>query len=600
MAVANDGTGDNVMTSPDGITWTAQTSAADNGWGGITYGGGLFVAVGSTGGSNQVMTSPDGVTWTLQTSAGSGHAWYNVTYGGGLFIAVSSSPGNSVMTSPDGITWTMRSLPTPKDLTDVVYGDGLFVAVSGSGPDNQVMTSPDGINWTSRTASSDATWYSIAYGNGLFVATSTSNIVMTSPDGINWTDQTALSGHWYDVIYAEGLFVAASISSTYQIMTSPDGITWTGKTSANNNWWNAVAYGNNTFVSVSFNGAGDRVMTSTVGGLDTATLSLTGTATNHDDADDVSDLTFVFDDTAFTGGDASVVTNSGSGGAYSTSLGVDFDDSPSLAWDVTTFEEASANDGTITTTATITLTNDTFTVSGGAMTAVTHYTVSNVPSGLTMAVTGISTTEATVTLSGTASAHENANDISNMGLVFTDAAFTSVAVADIPTSSTTSLSIDFDDAVSSGGPSGGSISYGCRDKSASNYKYFVSHKESLCEYEHEDENKVSIDIPESQPLPDVGTLCSDEMIITQNLKAPSRDGGYGSYTKDIVKEAKLLQAHLNRLGFKSGEVDGIIGPITNGAIKRMQASLNTDPDGYVGPITRGLINESCGEEGLVA
>ena len=42
---------------PDGITWTSQTSAADNGWVSVTYGNGLFVAVSGTGNGNRVMTS---------------------------------------------------------------------------------------------------------------------------------------------------------------------------------------------------------------------------------------------------------------------------------------------------------------------------------------------------------------------------------------------------------------------------------------------------------------------------------------------------------------------------------------------------------------
>ncbi len=92
--------------------------------------------------------------------------------------------------------------------------------------------------------------------------------------------------------------------------------------------------------------------------------------------------------------------------------------------------------------------------------------------------------------------------------------------------------------------------------------------------------------------------CPSTQLLTQNLKAPSRNGFYNSYTKGIVTEAKILQAHLNRLGFNSGTEDGILGPISTGAIKRMQTFLKTTPDGYVGPITRGLINNSCGSEGL--
>jgi hypothetical protein len=71
VAVSNTGTiSDRVMTSPDGITWTSRTSAADNAWTSVTYGNGVFVAVSSNSGTgNRVMTSPDGITWTSRTNA---------------------------------------------------------------------------------------------------------------------------------------------------------------------------------------------------------------------------------------------------------------------------------------------------------------------------------------------------------------------------------------------------------------------------------------------------------------------------------------------------------------------------------------------------
>ena len=89
-------------------------------------------------------------------------------------------------------------------------------------------------------------------------------------------------------------------------------------------------------------------------------------------------------------------------------------------------------------------------------------------------------------------------------------------------------------------------------------------------------------------------LCSLDQQLTQNLRAPSRNGVYNSYTKAIVTQANILQAHLNRLGFNSGATDGILGPISGGAIKRLQTFLGTTADGYIGPITRNLINNSCG------
>ena len=126
-----------------------------------------------------------GTSWTTRSAAGNDDGWFGVTYGNGLFVAVGYS-GDRVMTSPDGINWTARSAAGNDDnWYAVTYGNGLFVAVGG-GPD-RVMTSPDGINWTARSAAgNDDGWFGVTYGNGLFVAVGALlDRVMTSPDGIN-------------------------------------------------------------------------------------------------------------------------------------------------------------------------------------------------------------------------------------------------------------------------------------------------------------------------------------------------------------------------------------------------------------------------------
>jgi hypothetical protein len=267
VAVSSSGTGNRVMTSPDGITWTARTSAADNNWHSVTYGNGLFVAVAFTGTGNRVMTSPDGITWTARTSAAD-NQWFSVTYGNGLFVAVAGNgSGNRVMTSPDGITWTARTSAADNNWISVTYANGLFVAVAFTGTGNRVMTSPDGITWTARTSAADNEWRYVTYGNGLFVAvaqTGTGNRVMTSLDGITWTARTSpADNQWFSVTYGNGLFVAvARTGSGNRVMTSPDGITWTARTSAADNEWRSVTYGNGLFVAVAATGSGNRVMTS--------------------------------------------------------------------------------------------------------------------------------------------------------------------------------------------------------------------------------------------------------------------------------------------------------------------------------------------------
>ncbi|MEK7514563.1 MAG: hypothetical protein AAB587_01965, partial [Patescibacteria group bacterium] len=92
-----------VMTSPDGITWTLRTSAADNDWRSVVWSPGLslFVAVATSGTGNRVMTSPDGITWTLRTSAAD-IEWHSVAWSPGLslFVVVANTgTGNRVMTS---------------------------------------------------------------------------------------------------------------------------------------------------------------------------------------------------------------------------------------------------------------------------------------------------------------------------------------------------------------------------------------------------------------------------------------------------------------------------------------------------------------------
>ena len=103
VAVAFSGTGNRVMTSPDGITWTARTSAADNNWYGVCWSPALrlFFAIALSGTGDRVMTSPDGINWTSRTSAAD-NSWRSVCWSPelSLFVAVAETgSGNRVMTA---------------------------------------------------------------------------------------------------------------------------------------------------------------------------------------------------------------------------------------------------------------------------------------------------------------------------------------------------------------------------------------------------------------------------------------------------------------------------------------------------------------------
>lgn len=280
VAVAVAAFGTALASSPanaaDGTQWTLRTSVSttatgDNNWRGITYGNGMFVAVSTDGVNSRVMTSPDGITWTARTTPQ--QAWRGVTYGNGTFVAVATSGTSSrVMTSADGITWTTRVSAADNNWQSVTYGNGTFVAVAGTGTGNRVMTSTDGTTWVARTSAADLNWVSVTYGDGKFVAVADSTQpvgtptagVMTSTDGTTWTSQpiTQTSAVWTGVVYGGTTFVAVG---TNAVMTSPDGVTWTSRTPAANRTWKAVAYGDGRFVAVAASGTNDRAMTSTDG-----------------------------------------------------------------------------------------------------------------------------------------------------------------------------------------------------------------------------------------------------------------------------------------------------------------------------------------------
>ncbi len=78
-----------------------------------------------------VVTAP----WTLRSSGGTSLS--GVTYGNGLFVAVGGS--GTILTSPDGMTWTQQTSPASEILYDVAYGNGTFVAVGYRGT---IVTSP--------------------------------------------------------------------------------------------------------------------------------------------------------------------------------------------------------------------------------------------------------------------------------------------------------------------------------------------------------------------------------------------------------------------------------------------------------------------------
>ena len=211
-----------------GATWLTSASAVDNNWQSVCWSDtlGLFCAVAASGTGNRVMTSPDGIAWTARSSAADNN-WRSVCWAAelGLFCAVSDTgTGNRVMTSPDGITWSSHAAAVDNDWRAICWSAelGLFCAVSITGAGNRVMTSADGVTWTSRTSAADNTWQSLCWSAelGLFCAvgdSGTGNRIMTSTDGMTWISRaSAADNGWYGLCWSPelGLFSAVGITGT--------------------------------------------------------------------------------------------------------------------------------------------------------------------------------------------------------------------------------------------------------------------------------------------------------------------------------------------------------------------------------------------------
>ena len=82
---------------------------------GGTHGDSTFIAVGNAG---NIITSPDGKTWT-KSKVGTKKHLRGVTYGDGKFVMVGNS--GTILTSPEATTWTKSKSGTSRHLRRVFF-----------------------------------------------------------------------------------------------------------------------------------------------------------------------------------------------------------------------------------------------------------------------------------------------------------------------------------------------------------------------------------------------------------------------------------------------------------------------------------------------
>ncbi len=194
-----------VATSADGVTWSVATLPTAPVVRGITYGGGLWVVPaernGTDAGNTQnILTSPDGTTWTARTT-GAGTLWKaahtTTASGANLFVAgglASNSPaGSNVAFSADAITWSRTNLGgADARINHLAAGGGIVIAATQTG--GQIHRSTDGATWTTvaipQTISINFIT-GLVYAGGEFIlavqADGGAARLYTSPNGTTWT-----------------------------------------------------------------------------------------------------------------------------------------------------------------------------------------------------------------------------------------------------------------------------------------------------------------------------------------------------------------------------------------------------------------------------
>lgn len=204
----------NVAVSTNGLNWvgavTGSLSNSSEVLFAVEAAVGQFVAVGMPSGI--ILNSPDGFQWTRR-SWRNGVEFWAVTYGNGVFVAIGFDPNQRVVVglSPDGVQWEILSLPqfhtTPRN---IAYGNGRFVAAGGPSS----LTSTNGRDWVALT---NLTAQGAAFGNGRFLLT-LGTTGHTSTNGLDWTPVTFAAAedpnlNYYSAGFGNGLFMAGGFAA---------------------------------------------------------------------------------------------------------------------------------------------------------------------------------------------------------------------------------------------------------------------------------------------------------------------------------------------------------------------------------------------------
>jgi hypothetical protein len=230
--------GTSVGKSTDGITYTQiSTGIPNKSWYTLSWSPtlSLWMAASNTG---DIVTSPDGVTWTTRTPATAGNTFFKAAWGNGRFvIGVRSS--TTFQTSVDGIVWTNVSIPSAiGSVGDVIWTGQAFLVCSQD--NNNIARSLDGITWALISSPASSKWNFACNSSGVVIIAldSSVNCLYSNDHGLTWVTKTMPANQRWGVTgvaYDGSKFIMGAYSSS-SWATSTDGQTWTSITGVNGSY----------------------------------------------------------------------------------------------------------------------------------------------------------------------------------------------------------------------------------------------------------------------------------------------------------------------------------------------------------------------------
>jgi len=237
VGVGNAGT---LLTSPDGVTWTSQTTKTNENIYGLGYNGKLYVVVGDNG---TLLTSPDLKEWISQKSKTTDRL-FGVVWMGTQFVVVGD---HEMTTSPDGLTWTSISLASKPYFHHGLWNGSEVILATAYG----IVHSTNGSDWLNALRTSNRV-FEVCFSGKLYVAVGEKpGVLFTSVDGKSWAEQSfSASVALNDIAWTGNQFVACGAEDT--LISSPDGVTWTVyHTGTGSNLRNIAAHGDVLVVATS-------------------------------------------------------------------------------------------------------------------------------------------------------------------------------------------------------------------------------------------------------------------------------------------------------------------------------------------------------------